>query len=273
VTADGDAGARGPAAGARDPAVPGRDRSAAARDPAASARDPAASARWAAIEAYITATLVGQDAALDEALRDSSAAGLPAHEVPPNHGKLLGLLARVQGARSILEIGTLGGYSTIWLARALPAGGRLVTLELDERNAEVARRNMDRAGVGELVDVRVGPAVEGLRELVASAAGPFDLIFVDADKASNDEYLPLALELSRPGTLIVADNVIRGGAVADPEADDPSAQGIRRFNDLIAADPRLEATAIQTVSSKGHDGLALILVKTLNHPPKGVRPL
>ena len=212
------------------------------------------------IERYITGTLLEDDPALDAALRDSESAGLPAHEVPPNHGKLLHLLARVQKASTILEIGTLGGYSTIWLARALPPGGRLTTLEVDPRNAEVARHNVDRAGVGESVDIRVGPAADSLRDLIAAGSGPFDLVFIDADKANNDAYLTLSLELSRPGTLIVADNVVRGGLVADPSTDDPSAQGVRRFNDLVGADPRLVATAIQTVSSKGHDGLALCLV-------------
>ena len=215
---------------------------------------------FAAVDRYVTELLVPSDPALEAARAASAAAGLPAIEVTPTQGRLLELLARLQGARTVLELGTLGAYSTIWLARALPDGGRLVTLELDPRNAEVARANVERAGVADRVELRVGPAAATLRELAAAGEGPFDLIFVDADKGSNDEYLRLALALSRPGTLIVADNVVRGGAVADPATTDPSAQGIRRFNELVAGDPRLDATAIQTVSSKGHDGLALVLV-------------
>ena len=217
--------------------------------------------RWVAVDRYITDLLVRPDPALDAALAASDAAGLPAINVAPNHGKLLHLLARVQGARSILEIGTLGGYSTIWLARALPPDGRLVTLELDAGYAEVARANLERAGVAERVDLRVGPALESLERLDAEGAGPFDLIFVDADKASNDHYLRWALRLSRPGTLIVADNVVRAGAVAEPDSADPQVQGIRRMNDLIAGEPRLTATAIQTVGAKGYDGFALMLVE------------
>jgi predicted O-methyltransferase YrrM len=174
---------------------------------------------------------------------------------------LLELLARLQGARAILELGTLAGVSTIWLARALPAGGRLVTLEANARCAEVAQANVARGGVADVVELRVGPALDTLASLAAEGAGPFDLVFIDADKRSNPEYLRWALELSRPGSLIVADNVVRGGAVADAESDDPSVLGVRRFLELVAAEPRLTATAIQTVGSKGHDGLALALVR------------
>jgi predicted O-methyltransferase YrrM len=170
----------------------------------------------------------------------------------------LELLARLQGARAILEIGTLGGYSTIWLARALPAGGRVVTLEANAAYAEVARANIARAGVADVVDVRVGPALDTLPLLATEA--PFDLVFIDADKRSNPEYLGWALELSRPGTLIVADNIVRGGAVADGGSDDPSVVGVRRFLELVAAEPRLSATAVQTVGVKGYDGLVLALV-------------
>ena len=170
------------------------------------------------------------------------------------------MLARLQGARAILEIGTLAGVSTIWLARALPAGGRLVTLEANARYAEVAEANIAQAGLADRVELRVGPALDTLPRLAAEDAGPFDLVFIDADKRSNPEYLRWALDLSRPGSLIVADNVVRGGAVADPASDDPSVLGVRRFLDLVAAEPRLIATAIQIVGEKGHDGFALALV-------------
>ena len=215
---------------------------------------------WTAVERYLTDLLVGADPALDAALEASAAAGLPAHEVSPNHGKLLFLLARIQRARTILELGTLGGYSTIWLARALPAGGRLVTLEADQRHAEVARANVARAGLADLVELRVGRALETLPRLAAEGRAPFDLVFVDADKGSNPEYLAWVLELSRPGGLIVADNVVRGGAVVDAASGDPSVQGVRRFYELLAAEPRVSATAIQTVGSKGYDGFAIALV-------------
>lgn len=204
---------------------------------------------WGRVDAYLAELLVG-----DEPETDSH--GLPPAEVSPLQGKLLYLLARMQRARTILELGTLGGYSTIWLARALPPDGRLVTLEVNPEFAEVAQANLERAGLAARVEVLVGPALETLPQL----DGPFDLIFLDADKANNAEYLEAALALSRPGTAIVADNVVRVGAVADPESDDPSVQGVRRFFDLIAADPRLEATAIQTVGAKGWDGFALALV-------------
>jgi predicted O-methyltransferase YrrM len=182
------------------------------------------------------------------------------HDVSPLQGRLLELLARLQGARSILEIGTLGGYSTICLARALPADGRLVTLEANPRHADVARANVERAGLADVVDVRVGAAIETLPTLAADGGGPFDLVFIDADKRSNPEYLEWALELSRAGTLIVADNIVRGGAVADAGSDDPSVVGVRRFLELVAAEPRLTATAVQTVGEKGYDGLVLALV-------------
>jgi predicted O-methyltransferase YrrM len=207
---------------------------------------------WTEIDRYLERLLIEDDPAVE--------GELPPHQVTPLEGKLLHLVARMSGARTILELGTLGGYSTIWLARALPAGGRVVTLELDPRHAEVARANLSRAGLDDRVELRVGPAADTLARLIAEKAGPFDLVFIDADKSSNDEYLPLVLELSRPGTVIVADNVVRGGAVADPETPDPHSQGVRRFFDLVAAEPRLSATAIQTVGSKGHDGFAIALV-------------
>jgi predicted O-methyltransferase YrrM len=214
--------------------------------------------RWTAVDRYLADRLLEPDPALDAALEASAAAGLPAHGVSPTQGRMLELLARIQGARTILELGTLGAYSTISLARALPPDGRLVTLELDAGYAEVARANLARAGLADVVEVRVGPARHTLAALAVEGDGPFDLVFIDADKGGNAEYLVAALELSRPGTLIVADNVIRGGSVLD--GDDASAVGVRHFFDLIAAEPRLRATAIQTVGEKGYDGFALTVV-------------
>ena len=218
--------------------------------------------RWTAVDRYITDLFVPPDRSLDEALRTSAAAGLPPHNVSPNQGKLLLLLAQLQRARTVLEIGTLGGYSTIWLARALPADGRLITLEADAKHAAVARANIARAGLAAIVEVRLGRALDTLPQLFSEGRGPFDLIFIDADKPSNPEYLAWAIKLARHGSLIIADNVVRNGAVIDAASDDPSVQGIRRFNELLAAEPRLSATAIQTVGSKGYDGFALALVTT-----------
>jgi predicted O-methyltransferase YrrM len=216
--------------------------------------------RWAAVDRYITDLLVPSDAALDAALAASAAAGLPPHDVSPSQGKLLFLLARMQGARSILEIGTLGGYSTIWLARALPAGGRLVTLEIDPRHAAVARDNIARARLADVVDIRVGRALDTLPALAAEGGNPFDLIFIDADKRHNADYLRWALRLARVGTVMVVDNVVRDGAVIDATSTDPSVRGVRELNALLAAEPRVSATAIQTVGSKGYDGFLLALV-------------
>jgi predicted O-methyltransferase YrrM len=216
--------------------------------------------QWTAVDRYITDLLVPADAALDAALEASEAAGLPAIGVAPNQGKLLMLLAQLQGARRILEIGTLGGYSTIWLARALPADGRLTTLEANPEYAEVARGNLARAGFAGMVEVRVGPALETLPRLAEEGLAPFDVVFIDADKPSTPEYFRWALRLARRGTLIVVDNVVRDGAVADAASEDESVRGIRRFNELAAAEPRVSATAIQTVGSKGYDGFALALV-------------
>jgi predicted O-methyltransferase YrrM len=215
---------------------------------------------WTAVDDYFDRALVPSDPALDAANEATEAAGLPMIGVAPNQGKMLQLLARMQGARRILEIGTLGGYSTIWLARALPADGRLITLEVDAKHAEVARRNIDRADLGDVVDLRLGPALETLPKLAAEGFGPFDLIFIDADKPSNAEYFVWALELSRPGTLIIVDNVVRSGEVVDPDNDDPRTLGVHRLNDVIAAEPRVSATAVQTVGRKGHDGFVLALV-------------
>jgi predicted O-methyltransferase YrrM len=213
---------------------------------------------WAAVDRYISGLLVSSDSALDAALEASTAAGLPQINVTPSQGKLLHVLARMQGARRILEIGTLGGYSTIWLARALPEGGRLITLEADPRHAEVAGANLARAGLAEIVDVRLGPALDTLPGLVAE--GPFDLFFIDADKPNNPAYFSWAVRLSRPGSVIIVDNVVRGGAVADADNDDPRIQGSRRLFEVIAAEPRVTATTIQTVGVKGYDGFAIALV-------------
>jgi predicted O-methyltransferase YrrM len=215
---------------------------------------------WVAVDRYIADLLVPADPALDAALEASTAAGLPAINVAPNQGKLLHLLARGIEARAILEIGTLGGYSTIWLARALPEGGRLITLEVDARHADVARANIARAGLADLVDLRLGRALDTLPRLAAEGLTPFDLIFIDADKPSVPDYFAWALKLSRRGSLIVVDNVVRDGAVADAASRDPNVQGVRRLHELIAAEPRVSATTIQTVGSKGYDGFTLALV-------------
>lgn len=216
--------------------------------------------RCASVDRYLADLLVRGDGALDGALEAAAAARLPPHEVSPTQGKLLHLLARIQGARAILELGTLAAYSTIWLARALPPGGELVTLESDPAHADVARTNLVRAGVDGVVDVRVGPALELLPRLAEERRDPFDLVFLDADKRRNADYLTWALRLTRPGSVIVADNVVRGGAVADASSEDPSVCGVRRFFDVLAGEPRLTATAIQTVGAKGHDGFAIALV-------------
>jgi len=216
--------------------------------------------KWTAVDRYITDLFIPSDPALDEALRASAAAGLPPINVSSNQGKLLMLLARIHGARKILELGTLGGYSTIWLARALPPDGRLITLEADPKHAEVARSNIARAGLDGAVGLRVGRALDTLPQLASEGRGPFDLIFIDADKPSYPDYLKWALKLSHRGSVIIADNVVRKGGVIDSASTDPNVQGARRFNELLAAEPRVSATAIQTVGSKGHDGFALALV-------------
>ena len=215
---------------------------------------------WNTVDEYFGQTVAPSDPALDAALAASDAAGLPQIAVSPPQGKLLQLLARIRGARSILEIGTLGGYSTICLARALPEGGRLISLEFSPKHAEVARGNISAAGLAELVEVRVGAALESLPKLQAEGVGPFDLVFIDADKANNPHYVRWALELSRPGTLIIVDNVVRGGRVGDPANQDADVLGTRAALELIAAEPRLDGTAVQTVGVKGYDGFALALV-------------
>ncbi|HXQ01307.1 MAG TPA: O-methyltransferase [Solirubrobacteraceae bacterium] len=224
---------------------------------------------WTAIDGYISDQLLPPDAALDAALAAGDAAGLPPIAITPNQGKMLELLARIHGAHSILELGTLGGYSTIWLARSLPAGGRLITLERDPGYAEIAHANVSRAGLSDLVQIRVGPALETLPELYEEGVGPFDLIFIDADKQNYPGYLEWSLKFSRIGTLIIGDNVVRAGAILDPDAETPGfgdggvAAGVRRFYEMLAAEPRVSATAIQTVGAKGHDGFALALVTAL----------
>jgi predicted O-methyltransferase YrrM len=217
--------------------------------------------QWTAVDRYIAELFVASDPALDAALADSDAAGLPAINVSPVQGKLLHLLARLQGARNILEIGTLGGYSAIWLARALPAGGRLITLEANSKHADVARANIARAGLAGVVELRLGKALETLPRLAQEGRGPFDLIFIDADKPGYPDYLPWALKLSRPGSLIIADNVVRKGGVADSANADPNIQGVRRFCELLAGEPRVSATILQSVGSKGYDGFAVALVE------------
>ena len=217
-------------------------------------------ARWTEVDHYLDEVLVGSDPALDAALADVDAAGMPAISVTPTLGKLLYILARMVGARRILEVGTLGGYSTIWLARAVPARGQVVSLEIDAGNAAVAAASLQRAGVADRVDIRIGRAVDTLAALEVAGVEPFDLVFIDADKQSNPEYLAWALRLTHVGSVIIVDNVVRGGAVADSTTTDPSILGIRRMNELIAAEPRLLTTAIQTVGSKGYDGFAIALV-------------
>ena len=217
--------------------------------------------RWTQVDDYLSRTLVPEDAELAAALAASDAAGLPAIQVTPNQGRFLQLLARSIGARAILELGTLGGYSTMWLARGLAPGGRLVTLEAEPRHADVAQANFVRAGLSGMITLRRGPALETLPKLVAERAGPFDLMFIDADKPSLPDYFTWSLKLSRPGTVIVVDNVIRDGEVADAASADPSVQGVRRMNALIAAEHRVSATAIQTVGSKGYDGFAFVFVE------------
>ncbi|WP_447037148.1 O-methyltransferase [Streptomyces sp. DSM 118878] len=216
--------------------------------------------QWNAVDDYFTDLLAPADEALAAALRDSDAAGLPHISVAPNQGKLLQLLVQIQGATRILEIGTLGGYSTIWLARALPADGRLVTLEYQAHHADVARANIARAGLDKVVDIRVGPALDSLAGLGAEDTAPFDFVFIDADKVNNPHYVEWALKLTRPGSLIVLDNVVRGGAVTDATSTDPSVRGTRGALELMARHPRLSATAVQTVGSKGYDGFAVARV-------------
>jgi predicted O-methyltransferase YrrM len=215
-------------------------------------------AAWTRVDEYIVDRLLPSDSALKNVLSANTAASLPPHDVSPNQGKLLHIFARMIGARRVLEIGTLGGYSTVWLARALPEGGKVVTLEADAAHAKVARSNIEMVGLASVVELHVAPALESLARLPAEE--PFDLAFIDADKQNNPAYLEWALRLSRPGTVIIGDNVVRDGAITDPESVDPRVQGVRRFFDMIADEPRLTATALQTVGSKGWDGFTIAIV-------------
>ncbi|WP_157217561.1 O-methyltransferase [Flavisphingomonas formosensis] len=216
---------------------------------------------WYGVDDYISRKLASGDEALDAALAANAAAGLPAIDVSAPQGKLLGLYARMIGARHILEIGTLGGYSTICLARALPADGRLVTLEIDPHHAEVARSNIAHAGLADRVDIRVGPARRTLDAMRVAGEGPFDLVFIDADKPSNPDYFAAALAMARSGTVIICDNVVRDGRVIDAQSTEPAIVGTRALFDILASDARVDATAIQTVGSKGWDGFAIAIVK------------
>lgn len=217
-------------------------------------------AGWSAVDDYVTELLAPHDEALAAALQASEAAGLPAIQVSSPEGKLLYLLAKSIGAKSILEFGTLGAYSTIWLGRALPEGGRLITLEADPFYARVAGENIARADLADVVDLRVGPALDALPDLHAEGAGPFDFTFIDADKENSPAYFAWALEHSQPGSLIVADNVVRGGTLADSESDDPKVRAQRELHDMLAAEKRVSATTIQTIGNKGYDGFTLALV-------------
>ena len=219
-----------------------------------------ADARWTAVDEYIDELLVGQDDGLRGALAASDAAGLPSISVTPAQGKVLNLLARSIGARAILEIGTLGGYSTIWLARGLQPGGRLITIEADEKHAAVARENIARANLAASVDLRIGRALDMLPSIEREGLGPFDLVFIDADKPNTPDYFKWALRLARIGTLILIDNVVRNGGIADADSQDPAVVAMRRVLAMVASEPRVSATVLQTVGEKGYDGLALVLV-------------
>ena len=217
-------------------------------------------ALWSQVDQVLNRALLGEDLVLEAALQASHAAGLPAIAVAPNQGKMLQLMAQMAGARRILEVGTLAGYSAIWLARALPEDGRLISLEIDPHHAEVARANLAAAGLADRTEVRLGPAIEALPKLAAEGAGPFDLVFIDADKARNADYFAWALKLTRPGSLIVVDNVVRRGEIAEAGSDDPNVVGVHRLLDLVGREPRVSATAIQTVGEKGHDGFLMARV-------------
>ena len=216
--------------------------------------------KWTAVDNYFAGLLAPEDAPLRATLEANSAAGLPAIDVSPLQGKLLQIFVQITRAQRVLEIGTLGAYSTIWMARALPADGCIVTLEQNPAHADVARANLLRAGLLDRVDLHIGRALDLLPALAESGATPFDVVFIDADKRSNPDYLAWALRLSRPGTVIAIDNVVRNGKVVDEKSKDPDVVGIRRMTELIAADPRLSGTVLQTVGDKGYDGLALAIV-------------
>ena len=215
---------------------------------------------WNEVDEYFVERLIPSDDVLDAALADSTAEGLPAISVTPTQGKFLALLVKLVSARRILEIGTLGGYSTIWMARAIPKSGRIISLEIDEHHAEVARSNVERAGLAKQVEIRVAPATESLARLIAKRVKPFDVVFIDADKERTLEYFEAAIQLSHPGTVIVVDNVVRKGEIVDAASSDKSVRGMQRFMDRLATESRVEATALQTVGSKGYDGFVLALV-------------
>lgn len=215
---------------------------------------------WAEVDRYLGDLLAPHDAGLAHSLEANHAEGLPSIDVPPLLGKFLDLMIRVSGARRVLEIGTLGGYSTIWMARALPEGGLVVTLELEPRHAEIARANFEAAGVSDRIDIRIGAALDSLRAMEQEGSAPFDLIFIDADKERMPEYLEWSLKLAHPGTILIADNVVRDGKVLDDATDDPHVRGVQRFLELVAANPRLSATAMPTVGARGFDGFAMAVV-------------
>lgn len=215
---------------------------------------------WAAVDRYFSELLVPEDDTLAACMKSNRDAGLPSIHVPALMGKFLNLMVRISGARNVLEIGTLGAYSTIWIARALPQGGQVVTLEIDPERAEIARKNLERAGVLDRVDITIGPAVDSLEALYDGAVEPFDLIFIDADKKSLPDYLDWSIKLSHPGTVIITDNVVRDGKVINADSTDADVQGVRRMTDLMAANPRLSATAIPTVGARGYDGFAIAVV-------------
>lgn len=215
---------------------------------------------WAEVDRYLGDLLAPHDAGLAHSLEANHAEGLPSIDVPPLLGKFLDLMIRVSGARRVLEIGTLGGYSTIWMARALPEGGRVVTLELEPRHAEIARGNFEAAGVSDRIEIRIGTALDSLRAMEQEGSAPFDLIFIDADKERMPEYLEWSLKLAHPGTILIADNVVRDGKVLDDATDDPHVRGVQRFLELVAANPRLSATAMPTVGARGFDGFAMAVV-------------
>jgi predicted O-methyltransferase YrrM len=215
---------------------------------------------WEKVDQYIEEKLIPHDPVLESVLEENRKAGLPAIDVTPTQGKLLHVLAKMHGSKRILEIGTLGGYSSIWMAGALPPEGKLITIEREERHAEVAKANIKRASLQHLIEVRVGDALEQLAQLKEEQNGPFDLIFIDADKPNNPHYLKWALYFSRPGTVIIGDNVIRDGEIINDASEDPRVNGVREFFDLLAQEKRVVATAIQTVGSKGYDGFAIGIV-------------
>lgn len=217
--------------------------------------------KWMAVDQYVSDVLIPKDSTLEEVLQTNATANLPAHDVSPTQGMFLQLLVQIQGARNILEIGTLGGYSTIWLARGLPPEGRVVTLEANEKHADIARSNIERANLNDRIEVRTGFALDSLKQIENEKYEPFDFIFIDADKQNNPAYFEWALKLSRPGTVIIGDNVVREGEVIDNTSNDPRVQGIRRFYELIATEPRVSATALQTVGSKGYAGFIMAVVK------------